>query len=530
MAYEGIEAKIPLGDLALVTDSSGDKLSPNALCDAKNISVTNAVIEKAPGTYKYNSVSLGSSIVAIHDYWPTTVQQRLIALTTNGNVYRDTGGRDFGAQIAINSGLGNLQANCKFVEGGQESAGRNKKLFLFTYGVNQLQVLSGDGTAFAALTSPSVDWIATNYPKCGCAFRGRLWAFAGQISYGSDTADHTNFASNYLAMAVYPGEGGEIRGCFVYKTKLFAFKDGGFIYILNDSDSSSLNWYWQRIGSNFGLSAPNALAEVIDTLILGNTSGNLSAFNPTLNTGGFQGQDLMREFQMSKYFRANANRSGVPVQHLMYYPDKKQLFATYRSGYFPQNDELLVIDYNTQQPRVAFWPKGNPVCLGLRKDINLIARPMYGDSSGYVHLMDAETRSEGVSGGSGTAYQGMFQTDHTDFSYLDQSLSAKEKQFDFLAVTYNPEGPHNLSCDYYIDGRYIETINFPMNGAVNKALGTFTLGTDRMAQSNTETSIQRLRGTGRTFSAKFYNNGANQSFQVAAITVFLRPGAEKVTR
>ncbi len=504
--YKGSEAKIPLGDYGLLTDAASDKLPPNALIDAKNI-------------------------VALTDYWPNTTAQRLIVATSDGSIYRDIGGRNFVGGTAITTGLGNLKPNCQFVTGGQESGGRGKKLFFFSYGLNQLKVLADDGVVFNSVTTPSVDWTSINYPKCGIIHRSRLWAFAGQLAYASDTADHTNFNSNYLAIAVYPGEGGDILGCFVYKTKLFVFKEGGYVYILNDTDTASANWYWQKVANNIGISSPNAISEVIDTLIFGNASGTLSTLDTSQSTGGFDSGDLLRTLQVSQYFRANANRAGTQVQHALYYPDKKLLFATYRTGYFTYNDQMLVIDFNRQQPRITTWPKGSPNCLALRKGSDSVLRPIYGDASGYIHFMDSEMRLEGeVFGGTGTAYTGSFQTSHTDFSYLDQSLGAKEKHFDWLAVTYVPEGPHLLSCDFFIDGRFVDTVTFPMNQSVNDPLGTFLLGTDRTAQSNTETIIRKLRGTGRTLSVRLYNAGSNQSFQVSSLTVGFRLGAEKVTR
>ena len=96
-----------------------------------------------------------------------------------------------------------------------------------------------------------------------------------------------------------------------------------------------------------------------------------------------------------------------------------------------------------------------------------------------------------------------------------------------LAVHYVPEGSGDLSCDYFIDGRFMETVTFQMVQYNKPQLGTLTLATDRLVQPNTETAIRRLAGSGRTFSARFYNAGSNQSFQIPAITVFFRPGGEK---
>jgi hypothetical protein len=521
MAYQGNTAKIPLGEFGLLTDVASDKVPANSLIEAKNVCFYNGAIEKAPGSIRWNTTSLSASIVAAWNWHPATGIERMVAVTSTGNIYK---GRDREFGNPINSTIANtLTPNCAFVEAGAEIASRNKKLFLFTDGQTNPYVLSGDGTAFATISMPNTDWASSSFPKFGVVHRNRLWAFAGQLSYASDSGNHENFQTANLTEPVYPGEGGDLRGAFVFKGRLFAFKDGGFTYLLNDGDNSDANWYWQKISSNFDLAAPNAIAEVLDDLIAGNTSGTLTSYAASEKLGNVEAADIIQEMQFESYLRGNTSKVGVPYQHLYYYAEKKLLFATYRSAYYTYNDMLIVIDFGrTDRLRPSFWIKGTPVCLSSYADVNKIDRPMYGDNDGYLHLLDQEDRLEGTA-----AYTGSFQIQHTDFSYMDQSLSTKEKHFDFLAVHYRPQSTGNLSCDYFIDGRYIETITFEMIQYSEAELGEMTLNQDRLAQPTTETVVRRVYGTGRTFSARFYNSGSNQSFQIPSISVGFRAGGEK---
>lgn len=524
MAYKGIEAKIPLGEIGLLTDLPSDKLPPNALIFSRNICHFNGNVQKAPGTIKYNSSALPDKVVSIHDWWPDTTTQRLIAVCANGSIHK---GRDR-AFTSINTGLGTLSPNCVFAEGGNETASSAKKLFLFTNGAKNPYVLSGDGSTFSVISNPSTDWIVGRFPKFGLIHRGRLWAFAGQFSYASSTSNHEQFTSGNLAMSVYPGEGGELRGAFVYKGRLFAFKDGGFVYYLNDFDSvDSDDWYWQKSASNFGLAAPNAVVEALDDMLAGNTTGTITSYAATEKLGNVEAGDIIQLAGIESYHRANTSKMGVTEQHMLFYSEKKILLATYRTTYQTSNNALMMIDMaRPDQPRISYWVKGTPTCLGHYKDINEIARPMYGDASGYVHLMDHEDRLEGGA----TAYLGAFQNAHTDFSWKDEKFGAMEKHFDWLAVTYVPESSGDLLCDYYVDGRFVETITFPMRQDLNSHLNTLLLDSDRLAQANTETVIRKLAATGRTFSGYFYNSGSNQSFQVSSITVGFRPGTEKAQK
>jgi len=103
----------------------------------------------------------------------------------------------------------------------------------------------------------------------------------------------------------------------------------------------------------------------------------------------------------------------------------------------------------------------------------------------------------------------------------------KNKLYDWLAVEYVPESSGNLSCDYFIDGKYMDTLTFPMVQYLSPELNTLLLGTDMLGQPNTETAMRELAGSGRVISFRFYNGGSNQSFQITTITVGFREAGEQ---
>lgn len=527
MAYQGIKAKIPLGETGILTDVAPDKAPPDSLTRALNVCYFNGAIQKAPGALQWNATAVSSGIVGTHYWIPNgnvLNDPRFIALTSDGNIYKGQN-RVFGNPI--NSTIASvLTPNCVFAEGGAEQAARSRKLFIFTGGATLPYVLAADGSAATTIALPASDWTSTGtFPKFGLVHRSQLWAFAGQISYASSSLNHEDFnnVTTTLVNPVYPGEGGELRGGFTFKTRLFCFKAGGFVYMLNDTDNSTTNWYWQKVASNFGLAAPNAIDEVLDDMLVGNTYGTITSYTATQRLGSVEAADLMQLHGFDTFMRNSLSKSGLPTEHLLYYGEKKLLFMTARSIYATTNDSLLMLDYGRQsRVRAAVWTKGHPQCLARYKDVFQVERPMYGDASGFLYLMDYMDRSEGTA-----SYTGGFQTQHLDFSHLDASLSTTQKHFDFIAVHYMPASSGNLSCDYYIDGKYIETVTLPMVQYLKPELNTLTLDTDRLGADNTETAIQKIRGSGRTFSAYFYNSGLNQSFQISALTVYFRPGGDK---
>lgn len=523
MSYRGHTATIQLGEIGLMTDLSPDKIPVNALIRANNVCFTEGAVQKAPGSLRWNLTALPAPVVAVHDWHPSTVRQYLIAATSTGHIYK---GQDRTFSSAVNAGLGTLTPNSSFCEGGNETAGRVRKLFFFTDGVEIPYVLRGEAQSFVPIAKPNTDWTTGQKPKFGVIFGNRLWTFAGQMSYASDSGDHENFATNSLTEPVFPGEGGELRGAFVFKSLLFAFKDGGFVYKLNSSAQSDTQWFWEKVSNNFGLSAPNAVAEVLDNLFSFNVTGTITDYGATEKFGSVEAGDLIQILGFENYLRGNTSKAGIFQQHLLYYPEKKWLLGTYRSHYRQDNDMLLMFDFaRISTVRPAFWIKGSPQCLALRLDHNRIQRPMYGGADGFVYLLDQEDRNEG-----GVAYRGEFQTPHMTFSHLGERIGVAEKNFDALSVTYRPEGAGDLKCDYFIDGRFIETLTFPMTQYQAPVLDEMMLDEDRLSQGNTETVIRPLRGAGRTFSARFYNEGLNESFQVTAVTVMFRGGGDDATK
>lgn len=523
MAYRGNVAFLPLGELGLLADLPPSQVPRGALIKANNISFETGLITKAPGSSRYNTQVLPAGVVAVHDYWPDVQAQRLIALCSNGSVYRDDGDRTFGGASAIATGLLNVDARAIFVEGGAETTSREKKLFLFT-GSNQVKVLEGDETAMTTITSPAADWTTPNFPAVGLIHRNRLWAFMKQTAYASDTANHENFTSNYLVHYIFPGEGGNIIGAFVFRSRLFVFKEGGFVYYLEDSDADSDNWVWAKLASNFGLASPHGIIQVGNDMIAVNESGSPISYSAVQNFGDIESADLLRFLQIEEFYRNNSSLAGLAYTHALYYEAKKMVFFTGRSTYRTTNNQLLHLDFNKEAPRAALWTKDQANCLALRKDVNRVQRPIYGAEDGYVYLMDREDRLTHT-----TAYTGEFKTGHTDFRFADEKLATKNKLFDYLAVEFIPQGEWNLEVDVYIDGSFSETINFLMD-VRDDGLDSFTLDTDPLGREETQTIQKPLHGSGRRISFHCKQSGSNQNFALASLSVGFRLSGEQAFR
>lgn len=523
--YSGVKAQIPLGLQGLISDMTPGQIPPTALIKCTNMSFGPGYLEKASGSMKYNTTPLSSGIVGLFDYWPNTATQRMFAATKDGSLYRDIGDRLFSGGVAIKSGLHILDNRCMFVEGGQETTGRTKKLFFFSAS-NQVQVLADDNHTFADISKPASDWTSSKYPRIGLIHRNRHFAFAGQNFYASTTSDHEDFqSSNILVGTIGPGEGGDIQAAYVYKGKMLVFKEGDFVYVLDDSDSDSSNWFFYKFGNGFGVASTHAALEVLDDLLVGNNHGTVTSYKAVQSFGDLAAADLFSLNKLLQFIRTNTTPSGSFYFHSLYYPEKKVAYFTARTKFRTENDAIVVMDVSDSQgARFSFWTKDLPDCLALRRDIYKIQRPMYGDTNGYVYLMDSENRDVG-----GIAYTGEFKTPHLDFRHLDPALTDKNKLYDWLGVTFAPEGNHNMSVDVFIDGKFSETIDFLQTVDTNY-MGSFVLGTSKLGQEEEQTYWKPLHGSGRRISFRCYNGNADQNFRACLLTVGFRPSGEQPTR
>lgn len=524
MGYIGQQTPIPLGQLGLRTDDPMTSLPPNAAIVANNIDMFDSRIGKSRGSRLYNTgTPLPDSLVAGIDWWPDPTLQRLIVATAGGEIYRDTGSGTFNSNTPIKTGLLTLDTQSIFVTGGSEQAGNNRKLFFFSRS-NLVQVLSGDGTSFVDIATPPADWVAGRYPVTGCIFENRLIGISKHFVYGSKTSNHEDFSttapSDAFLFSIFPGEGDEIVACSVYKGRLFLFKRPfGVYYIDTNGSPTTANWSVKKLTDSFGVASTHALIQPQDDLVAGNNTNSITSMQATNAFGDIRNGDILANNQIEQYYKEVFDPEGIPYMHAVYYTEKKKALFTGRGYTSTLQDQILVMDVARQVIRFTVENKDQPNFLALRR-VGNIEKPFYGTDDGKVFTMDDSNYNVDDS-----AYVGEFQTPHMDFSYLDASLSGKNKIFEFLDVQFVATGNWSFFIDYFIDNKYVETLNFSQFAGAE--LDSFVLDTDSLAIQYTQTMRLPMHGTGKRISFKIYNNNLNEFFKVEKMIVSFRIGGEQ---
>lgn len=525
MAYIGQQVSLPLGQLGLVTDDAETLIPANALIEANNVRLDERRIVKAPGSSKFNTSALDAGIVALHDYFPTPSLQRLIAVTSNGKLWRDTGNGTFTAGVPIKTGLGSPTTDTVMVEGGAEAPGNNKKLFIFT-GTSQVQVIDGDASVANNITTPTADW-ASAFPKFGIVHRDRLWAFGNSNAphriYASSASDHEDFGTP-ITFEVFPGEGDGIVSAFSYKGRLFLFKQPRGVYILDDSQDFTNNFSnttIRKLDDSFGAASPHSVVQVLDDLLAGSFTNSITSLKAVEAFGDVRSGDVLANAKIEDFVRARFAIAGREAMQAIYYEEKKIAMFTYQGQGFATQNRILEMDVNQAPARFAVNTKDQPTVLTLRRDGDGIKKPIYGNDDGFVFLMEDANRNV-----DGVAYTGEFETPNMDLSFVNQSLAGQRKLFDFITIVFESTGSFNFSIDIFVDDTQTQTITVAQQGSVG--LGTFVLDQDQLDGTTVQRVRRRLRGSGDRIRFKFSNSGLNETFKIEQIILGFRLSDEGV--
>lgn len=543
MAFKGIVYPIPLGQGGLHTDDSPNTIPKTDLIVANNVSLHNNLIEKDFGSAPFNTSAIPDGIYGAYDWWPTTniSDRKLIVLGGDGKTYAID---NTGAATEITASGGapatlTVTNQVFFVAGGIESSGRSRKLFILT-GSDQIQVIAGTNTTRASINEPDTTWGSTGkYPRAGKIVNGRLAVWGADNNphalYMSDSADHEKMVTNALQFSVFPGEGERLTTGFVVGGRFFMLKYPQGAYSLVSDSPTSSNWYIKQHNSQLGAASPYSAAAVLNDVLIKTASDQIISIAAVQEFGDIKGGDVFNILKMETFIRDNTNPSGAQQTHLMYYEDKKLLFATYRSTLGSSNDRMVVLKLESNgKTKAVFNTKDAPNCLALRKDTNGVKRPIYGSLDGYIYEMDQIDRNV-----DGAAFAGEFQTPHMDFADLGKNMADTNKNYQFLSLRYIPQGDWNIYADIYIDGNYYETVTFEMNGDDLLADDTVEATDFILAESSTDpegselsgedllTVMKPLRGTGRTISVKIYNTGNDETFKIAQMFIGFTPSGQQ---
>lgn len=524
MAFAGEIAEIPIGIDGLTGTDNLFKVRVGHLLVAENISFESGNIEKEGGSSKYNDTAISGTptIQGGWDWHPTgSSTQRMVILASDGKLYKDTGDGSFG--VTLKSGLTVSNVVPVFVEGGKEAAANDRKLLIFT-GSNVVQVLDADGSTTGDISSPPSDWSGSNQPTFGLLHENRMWGGGNANDphrmYYSTTTDHENISGGGT-VAVYPGEGEKIVGAISFKGLLIIWKFPRGMYIIDTSSVTVSQWSVDKHSTSIGGISPLGHVAIDNDVIFMDHGGSLHRLSAIDEFGNIGTSNLSDIAELNPLIKNEINLAELPRTQSIYYTARGEAhFVLASSG--TTYDRRLVVDFNRPDlTRFRLSTKDTNRSIWLKQDGDNIDRPTTGDDAGFVWNLDQDSRSK-----DGSGYNGKFQTPHLDFSYLDPVLGTIQKNGKFLEIVVKPIGNFTLSVDVLWDDVLEDTIAFNM-GTTGANLGSFVLGTDKLAGANLLNRRKRLTGSGRRVSLVGRNSGNGENYSVSKFYLGFMRGPDR---
>lgn len=527
MPFTGLIAEIPLGLSGLTGTINQSQIRPDQLITANNITYEAGTMQKEGGTAKYNATALtgAPSVLGGHDWDHDGGTQRQVVLASDGTLQKDDGAGSF--STTLKSGLSVGDVLPVFVEGGKEAAANDRKLFIFT-AKNVVQVLAANGATTSDLTTPPADWSGTSQPSFGLNHEDRIWGGGNSNDphrlYSSRTADHENFIDgDSVQISVFPGEGEKIVAAVSFKGVMIVFKFPSGIYVVDTTNVTVANWRVDRLTPKLGSVSALSAVVIDDDVLYMDQAANLHLISATREFGNFRSSALSDIADMGPFLRNNLNLGQLAKVQSVFYEAKREVHITVAGTGSTVNNRRLVVDFNRPDlPRFRFSDRDIAVSLWLKKDSNGVERLTMGDDAGFIFNLDQESRSN-----IGVGYNGEFRTANDDLSRLDPRFGTIRKEGRFLELVVEPKGDFDLSVDIYWDDEVTQTVQFNM-GEGGSTLGTFVLGTDKLAGDKVLNVKKRITGGGRRFSMAGRNSGDAQDFSVARAFLHFKPSGESL--
>ena len=524
MAYDGVTVvEIVLGREGLWGLRNRNLVPIGGLIQLRNATLEDHSVRVGGGAVLVGSAFGGGAVAGVEaiDYWPDVSTQRAVVVGDDGAVYKDDGAG--GGWATVVTGLTTANWVPHLVAGGAEAAGSNRKLFLFTR-VNAVRVLSGDGAAMAAITSPPAAWgTGANNPGFGVVHQGYLWAAGmGNDPHGLDRSlqtDHENFTGTVYHMRVFPGEGERLVAGLTYKGVLLLWKYPEGLYAVDTSDANDANWRIIKVGAP-GAAGPRNIIAIEDDVIWMAPDGTWHLVSATTATGSVRAEDIAAR-KLGRFIGEQFNLSTVRMQaaQLIYYAYKQEVQAALSGIGQTAKNRRLHLDLNRRTEigdRWVYWDRDRNEALFMRK-VNGLPIPAMIDHVGQLWSLDQATRSA-----NGAAYTSEWFTRDSDFGELVPGWQGRFKNLRFLQLEYDAKSAASHTVEVYLDGDLVQSIVFALTAA--GAVLPFTLPATLGAGGLLTTGRRRCVGRGRRIAFRGSSSIAGQDISLTRLLVGLEVG------
>lgn len=484
------------------------------LVSMEALSFEHDTFQKEGGAVKFNDTVITSApkVKFLWDFTSSSFVQELVGATSDGKYVTIS---NSGIAKTLASGLG----IDKFVSGA-EGVDENlaKALFLMN-GTDMMKKYIGGATA-VDIADPTPDW-STVKPRWAFQHNGRMYAGGKSHNvYASVLGNHEDYTTGAggLVFNIYPGEGEYLVGGTSWRGRAYFFKYPKGIYYLDDNSFDLADWQVKRLSYYVGAVGPGAIIQAADEVVFVSPDSYFHTLSSVQEFGDAKSSAIMPN-ELGTFIRENVNTSRLEWVQSVFYPQKRKIMFGFSGVGSSVNNIIIGLDAHRMGGTQGYKSSRDECeALGLYRDPDtLVAKPLAGNSDGFVYVLDQETRSKDDAG-----YDSNFLTRNMElFEGGMMNANLKELQIEFVAA-----GVWNVNVDVYLDGEFSQTCTFVMQG-IGAVLGAFVLDTDVLGVSVVQNARARLQGSCRRVQYKGYNNSAGENYSIAGMTTRMTQGNER---
>lgn len=425
-----------------------------------------------------------NSILEVTEAWESTLTvssalvfrragRRLITATTGGNVFKEvptsTTVGDIDGIVLVGGLVEGNRTPGFFLVGGKEAGALDRKLFYFN-GSDPVQVLSGDGTTMAAISDPPADWGSSvdplRQPIGGTIHNFQMVGFGSWYDphrlYFSHPDDHEDFTSDGFSVRVRSDLGDRIYSAISFNGVLFVWKYPYGVFWLDDSDIDRTNWVTRTKSTAIGCApSPYAALAMDDDVIFCAANGSFHLLSAVDAMGGTKSSDLTHALGIDKWLRENVNLARLDRMVSTWDQHTKTAIFYVPGAGQTQNTLALKFDFGLRADggpiRFSWDERDAAISITRRRPLTGGGpdTPIIGETTKVYLLSQSTFQKDGVN------YDTVIQTPHLDCSWVHPSFRYLRKQFDHLALVFEPvANGGTCEVEVYVDGELKQTLTY----------------------------------------------------------------------
>lgn len=380
-----------------------------------------------------------------------------------------------------------------------------------------------DGTNIAAVTTPAADWSGANQPKFMVLHsRGaskRLVAFApgGNESswYMSPSGSYQEFVTGVLKFTGEFGEGSGAVAAIDFNQDLFIFGRTRTL-ILNDSDTSTANWGWQRAPWEGGAAHQKLVIKVDNDVYVMTPDGDIYTVRTAAQVNDYKRASVTRPAFIHRYIANNVDLSKIDEFHVAYDPNiRALLWWVVRTGQTTADTCLVFYVDRPVQEAWSIWDGTDNTVSGFRATASATLKTSTGayvlktgDGVGFIWTANVL----GTMSDDGNGYAQVLRS-----PWLSFDNPRNEKRFATAELVFVVSGAYPVNIRWFVDDAEQANILTSVGGTGNVfplTFGTSTFGASALNQIPIE-----LGAIGRRIMFEISNSTAAQNIRCAALLV-----------